>query len=221
MYIENKYKIWYSAALDDSRPAMQHVIVARPYEIGRFVKLHKASRARWETLFEGMTTHFLKDKDAAIAVATDGFILSVVPVSLHPGDQSGPVLAHIFKEAMGRKKQGATYIGLQNRKIVTPDGEDETVVYAKNRYYVRQIGSFLFPDFVGILPENTKGHAQDRVAFDRHVLNQACNSLGTDHVKFQFTGEKDPVYFGTSMSYSSKIEFKAPFCMLMPMYIHK
>jgi hypothetical protein len=54
-------------------------------------------------------------------------------------------------------------------------------------------------------------------------MNQACDAIGDDNVKFLFTKEKNPMYFGSGQSFQKgdklKIEFKAPFAIVMPMFL--
>jgi hypothetical protein len=223
MRIENKYHIWRATSMDDSRPTLQHVLVARPYEVGVFMKeMHAQAREDWEKIWPELTNN---KKNDAVAIATNGWILCFIPVTYEEGDKSGFVHADIFKYSIGRTKAGTTQIDLNPYETVRPSGVRESIIYSKDRYYRRAsiTQTRQFPNFISILPKDREVKSLKSIAFDRKIMDQACDAIGDDHVKFLFTQEKNPIYFGSGQSFQKgeklRIKFRAPFAMVMPMFL--
>lgn len=117
MKIKRKYQIHLAASKGDSRPSLEQVWIFRLLSsaVVRLIELNDSykngtERPDWYEEWprvEKDTVEFIPDNDNTngVAVATNGFVLSVVPVELLPEDVAGPVSASLMEKAFKLKKK--------------------------------------------------------------------------------------------------------------------
>ena len=228
MRIDNKYKIWFSAA-DYTRPILSQVIVARLDEVpDHLLKVDEEQKERWLNYGE-----IALSKDGnGVAVATNGFILSVVPVVLDDIDVSGLVDKDVFRYVMGRKNSGFAQFDLSNPTVTWIDdmrkGQEITVVRANGRFFPRSEvdEKKKFPNFIPILPDLTKAVPLRHVALDFNHWAAARKAIGTKNVSFFFFGSTQPILFAGQLAArgynkatkDTPIALQLPFAIVMPLH---
>ncbi len=227
MRIDNKYKIWFSAA-DYTRPILAQVIVARLDEVPDLLQVDEEDKERW--LNYGEIAH--SKAENGVALATNGFILSVVPVVLDDIDVSGLVDKDVFRYVMGRKNSGFAQFDLSNPTVTWIDdmrkGQEITVVRANGRFFPRsEVGDKTkFPNFIPILPDLTKAVPLRHVALDFNHWEAARKAIGITNVSFFFFGSTKPILFAGQLAargYSeatkdTPIALQLPFAIIMPLH---
>lgn len=227
MRIDNKYKVWYSAS-DHTRPTLSHVLVARIAEVPDLLQVDAGDKEFWLNYGEIA----LSKEGNGVAIATDGFILSVVPVVLDDIDVSGLVDKDIFRYVMGRKSSGSANFDLSNPTVTWLDdmrkGQELTVVRANGRFFPRSdIGKDTkFPNFIPVLPDLSKHTSMRHVALDFNNWEHARKAIGTTHVSFFFFGATNPVLFAGNLASrgfqkatkKTPIRLGLPFAIVMPMH---
>ena len=228
MRIDNKYKIWFSAA-DYTRPILAQVIVARLDEVPDLLQVDAEDKERWLNYGEIA----LSKEGNGVAVATNGFILSVVPVVLDDIDVSGLVDKDVFRYVMGRKNSGSAQFDLSNPTVTWIDdmrkGQEITVVRANGRFFPRsEVGNKTkFPNIIPVLPDLTKSVPLRHVTLDFTNWESARRAIGTTQIKFFFFGSTKPILFAgqlasTSWGYKANkntpIKLRLPFAIVMPMH---
>lgn len=228
MRIDNKYKIWFSAG-DYTRPTISNVLVAKIEEVPDLLKVDEEHKERWLNYGEIA----LSKEGNGVAIATDGFILSVVPVVLDDIDVSGLVDKDIFRYVMGRKQSGSAQLDLSNPTVTWLDdmrkGQELTVVRANGRFFPRSdVGDKTkFPNIIPVLPDLTKAVPQRHVALDFTHWDHARKAIGSKHIKFFFFGSKQPILFagqlasrpwGSKADKDTPIRLRLPFAIVMPLH---
>lgn len=219
MLIKSEFRVFESVALDDSRPTLSCVNVTSE-------RLNPDSEGRCEGL----------------AMATDGFILAVVPVLVDDLDDLGLVSAVAFKAAFAAARRMRVdpvvlkldlplYVGLADGSMVRRYGADVDA------------GSFSrFPDVDPVIPKRSQigdrevqGRHLMSVAYNPGLINRLCKSIGCkianrgvgskgdNYPRLVFGGVDnggstcDPIVI-ESQSASMADDFVPPFGLIMPMH---
>ena len=229
MKIDNGYKLWYSAG-DHTRPTLSHVLVARIAEVPDL--LTNVSAEHKENWLNYGEIALPKEGNNGVAIATNGFILSVVPVELDDIDVSGLVDKDVFRYVMGRKSSGFAYFDLSNPTVTWLDdmrkGQELTVVRANGRFFPRlDIGKDAkFPNFIPVLPDLSISTSMRHVTLDFNNWDRARKAIGTTYVSFFFFGATKPVLFAGNLASrgfqevtgKTPIRLGLPFAIVMPMH---
>lgn len=227
MWIENNYKIWKAASLDTGRIAINHVLIARPEEVPELLGVGQEIADSW--LSWGDVVPHAVSSNHGLALATDGFVLSVVPVRLDEKDVSGLVDRLIFQYTMGRKTRGESVFDLSNAEVTWWDKRDPTkVVQTNGRFYRRDYAEekTKFPNFIHVLPDLSRMNKVRHISFGLDVLTKAYSSIGRPvGVRlFTFGMEKPILISGENTPTPHKwgegvrLQVRAPFAIMMPMH---
>lgn len=190
MLIEPRYQLWKIARLDkwsQSRPVLAHVMIER---IG-------------------------KSADG-LAIASDGFCLVAVPVSLHDDDVDGMVRADLLQSAARTK----SWLGLKPDTVELSDGS----LHPRTRGLV---DGQTYPDWRKTTSTfATKGEpGVPSVAFDPTLLTRVREALGVkvgkdgaNGVRFTMRPGATPILVEVIGDRSKDSEPKPPYGWLMPMH---
>ncbi|KKM80181.1 hypothetical protein LCGC14_1342530 [marine sediment metagenome] len=224
MWIDNSYKIWKAASLDTGRIAINHVLIARPKEVPELLGVGAEATNEW--LNYGDVVPHAVSENYGLALATDGFILSVVPVRLAENDVSGLVDRLIFQYTMGRKTRGESVFDLSNAEVTGIDRDPIKVVQTDGRFYRRDYAEekTRFPNFIHVLPDLSRMNKVRHISFGLDVLTKAYSSIGRPvGVRlFTFGMEKPILVSGENTPAPHKwgegdrLQVRAPFAIMMP-----
>ena len=174
MLIHKSQQIWLSATTGDDRPTLACV---------KIINMSEADAAGLVIPDEpaGYTGSGYNGpgKYNGLAVATNSFILSIVPVILAPGEDGGLIPGDILKQAVRASKKvygDYGFIGLQSGSFVLPGGvsmvRDDT-----------QFGTF--PNFSVVIPKSIPvGGDSGKVAFGVALMVAAAKSIGCDFTRY-------------------------------------
>lgn len=193
MLIERRFhldKVASSPASDCGRPIIEHISI-EPY-IGPGDKTIKH-----------------------VAVASDGYVLAVVPVVLAKGETPGLLYAPILRNA---RRQSS-----KHEETLTVRLSRDTATLANGTTFKREemptSGSHLFPDWrrvvaLGLEPGETPPH----IALNLPLVQQAAKGIGTTSLCLRWYAEHKGVVV-TDRDGIKSLPPKPPFAVVMPMYV--
>lgn len=219
MLIEKRYKIWKAAATTvDVRPSIEGVLVARPDElVGLLRDASEETEDRWQQIKK----RHIRGGTDGLAIATDGWILSIVTCSLDEEDISGLYPTSLFKNVMGRAKVGIAHIDLRPNRITLRAGTEWESGYrvagSFPNYVALEEGGDKFPNFIDTMayPALTSPEG-DSAVYDPALLNKAAMSIGAKAIEIFSTGPKEP-----SIIHDPTVSDTPPMSFVMPMHYKK
>lgn len=204
MLMDNSYQIWEACSKDDMRPSLTCV---------NFVKAEDV----------GVTVSHMHN---GVAVATDGFVLAVVPVQLDEEDVPGMVLGETVKQAWRESKKykaiyDGTFMRLNEHDVGLP-------IEIQMPRRMQDYGTY--PDFTSIVPKEIPTVNPDKlrstIALDAALLLRLGKALGIPPaankeslIKIHFNGSKASPYW-VEPSTKSGSDITAPFGLLMPIHYY-
>lgn len=174
MFIDFYAEIWRATAQDDARPSLAHVLIA-------------------DSVYADKYNLRLPADHNGVAVATDGFMLAIVPVILEDDDVPGLVDPELIKQAakMTPKTFPGAWLSLGDRTVKLIDRSE------RPRYrYDTDPGNF--PDIVGVVPtERPKGDDKDGLyrhpvlSINTAYLIDLTRAMGARYIK----SERDNTHY--------------------------
>jgi hypothetical protein len=185
MNIEVEYQIEEACTKDDDRPALAHVWVERP----------------------------AADKPTeGLAVACDGFIMAVVPVTLEAEDVPGFVPTAALKQARKLAKRSADVQIALTEQGCRVESVSASYVYPRNVDGV-------FPNWRRVVPTvPAEGGDIPRVALDTKLMLRLSKALGCDTLKLYFDGSPLKAVVAKPHSTSLTARRDDLFGVIMPVY---
>lgn len=159
MYINFEYEIWRAVAPDDSRPVLRHVLIVDSEQADHW-------NIGLEPGYNGL------------AVATDGFMLAIVPVQLEDEDVPGLVDAELIKSAgkLTPKTFPGAWLKLEPQRVTLLDQS------VRPRWDGDQWPGN-FPDITAILPaKRPDGRADDEGKADPGLNVHPVLSINTAYL---------------------------------------
>ncbi|MHA2428650.1 MAG: hypothetical protein ACXADB_11565 [Candidatus Hermodarchaeia archaeon] len=204
MLMDSEYQIWEACTKDDMRPALTCV---------NFIRKEDVTECDIE----------LVGADNGIAVATDGYMLVVVPVEFEDDDVPGLVPAEIVKQAA---KESKKFKNIYNGRTHIQLGEDTVTIPFQVQMPRGIVDMGLYPDVWPIVPKEIPtvepDNARSNLALDMSLLLRLGKALGKPPVRnksanvvINFNGKKYEPYYVQLTNHEYKV---APFGLLMPIH---
>jgi len=140
MYLDESYLIWKCANESGARPLLGHVLIKRT------------------------------NVDSGMAVASDGFILAVVPVTLDESDRVGLVSAKYLRESLKAAK--GTPISLNDTNVGNSKG-------LFPRYEWDIDGNSEYPEYQNIIPKPPMGSTVNVLGINLKLLTRVTQAIGS------------------------------------------
>lgn len=211
MQIDKSYQIYRACAQDSRRPTLECVLVTRFDELLEMIGAPDDTKVVFK---------LNKPEDInGVAVATDGFMLAIVPVQIDNEDVTGLIHKDTFKQALKGSKSGFARLSLQEKFVELPNGN-----LIKRDF----IGTY--PMFLGVLTEERDEVVKVEpypasIHLDVKLLFTLAQAIGIHGSRYSgahisiypsASSGNQPIYITTAKKASGR--WMPPFGIIMPVH---